>query len=317
MKRFMRNWGYKLRWMLLPDRKNIISSCYDYFNCIGIIATFCTFEIAIFQTYYFSNFIKNYIGVYVWISLFIACLCKNHNPLSYEFKVNDTDIKICLRVEDILDSNSAIVIPTCSTFDTLTEDEFISKGSIQGQFQSRILKNDIQTLNLAIKKDLDKNGYKYIIDKDKSTGKRERYSIGAVSKFTHGNKHYYFLAIADVNSCGKVINGKFDNITLALEGFWNYMSMYGHTENIAIPLIGTGKAGIQGITREQVIKTEIVSFLAFNQDKKVTERLEIYIHPEDLIKKDIDLKEISIFLCYKCKYSTKNNNEKPVGHPLS
>lgn len=95
------------------------------------------------------------------------------------------------------------------------------------------------------------------------------------------------------------------------------MAEHGHTENVAIPVIGTGKAGINGISRDSIIKTIILSFLAFNQDKKLTEKLEIYIHPRDLITKNINLKELGEYLNYKCKYSNMERNKEHNGHPLS
>lgn len=314
---FMKNWVYKIIWAFAPNSENIIKIVKDCLSLLGFIATVCTFETQFFGTQWLTDVVKRFSIVNSLVVLLFAFLLKNKNPLSYEYIIKDTDIKICLKVGDILGSGSSIVIPTCTTFDTIMEDEFISKDSIQGQFQTRIFKNDIHLLDLSLRTNLDDNGYKWITVDNKNVGKKHRYLIGTVSKFTYNNKHYYFLAVANVNNNGKVIDGSFDNITCALEGFWNFMAEHGHTENVAIPIIGTGKAGINGISREEIIKIIILSFLAFNQDKKITERLEIYIHPSDLIKKNINLKELGEYLYFKCKYSNMERNREHSGRPLS
>ena len=314
---FMKNWVYKIKWALSLNSGNIGKIFKDLFSLLGFIATICTFEAQLLGTYKLTEVVKDLAAIWSLVVIMVLLVLKNRNPLSYEYTIKNSDIKVCLKVGDVLDSDSSIVIPTCTTFDTITQDEFISKDSIQGQFQEKVLKNDIKNLDLSLQGNLDENGYKGITVENKNVGKKQRYLIGTVSKVTYYNKHYYFLAIANVNNNGKVTDGCFDNITCALEGFWNFMAEHGHTENVAIPVIGTGKAGINGISREEIIKIIILSFLAFNQDKKITERLEIYIHPSDLIKKNINLKELGEYLYFKCKYSNMERNREHSGRPLS
>ena len=59
----------------------------------------------------------------------------------------------------------------------------------------------------------------------------------------------------------------------------------GNLEDVAIPLIGTGRAGIRNVTREKVVKEIINSFMESSKQRKVTENLIICVHPFDLGKK--------------------------------
>lgn len=236
---------------------------------------------------------------------FILLLCIaigfviNRAKLHYEYFLEESDVKIALDVTDVFDYHEAVVIPTNTTFDTLMEDEFISINSVQGQFQKRYFDENLHTLDDLVEKGLSDIEYEEI---DRKQSKYKRYPIGTVSNVTFHGTHYYFVAIVDINEYGKPINTSFQNIKKALEGIWNYLENKGHIENLAIPLLGTGKAGIKDATREKVIKEIILSFVATARERKITEKMIICIHPFDLEHKDLKLYEIDKYLRYMCKY---------------
>lgn len=297
----MRNWGYKIKYTFLNTIKRGPKIVSDILIILGIVLT-----IAECMHYMFQSDI-----VYVWMHTYtfalisacvIASFLKNKVALKYEYFLNGSDVKINLQVTDVLRCEAAIVIPTNTTFDTIMEDEFISVNSVQGQFQMQYFENNLRTLDSLIEEGLKDIPYEMI---DKKIGKCKRYPIGTVSKITYDKKHYYFVAIADINEYGKTFNTKFENIQASLEGIWRQLESRGHLETLAIPLIGTGKAGIKDATREKVIKEIVFSFIASAQERKITERLEICIHPSDLEHNDLQLQELDEYLRYMCKYRYK------------
>lgn len=237
----------------------------------------------------------------------ILCICGcviiaffiNKVKLKYEYMINGTDVKITLQVTDVLKNTGTIVIPTNTTFDTLMEDEFISVNSVQGQFQERFFQNNLKTLDTLIEKGLCGIDFEIL---DRKGSKQKRYPVGTISKVTCRGCHYYFVAIADVNEYGKPENTDFENIRTVLSSLWNQMEIRGNLEDVAIPLIGTGRAGIRNVTREKVVKEIINSFMESSKQRKVTENLIICVHPFDLREKDMDIYELSEYLKYKCKY---------------
>ncbi len=246
--------------------------------------------------------------IYIWmheyvVLILLTCMLvsalKNRVKLSYDCFLKNSDVKIGLKVNDILNEKSAIIIPTNTTFDTKMEDEFISIGSVQGQFQKKYFDNNLGALDNLIENGL--KGYSYEII-DRINSKNKKYPIGTVSKVTYNKKHYYFVAIADINEFGKTVDAKFENIHIALEGLWNYLESKGHVENLAIPLLGTGRAGIKDASRSKVIREIIFSFVASTHKRKVTENLQICIHPLDLERKDLELENLKEYLYYICKY---------------
>lgn len=294
----MRNWGYKIKYIFLNTIKRGPKIVSDILVILGIVLT-----IAECTHYMFQSDI-----VYVWMHKYtfvLICACvivsflKNKVALKYEYFLNGSDVKINLQVTDVLRSEAAIVIPTNSTFDTIMEDEFISINSVQGQFQMQYFENNLRTLDSLLEEGLKDIPYEMI---DKKIGKCKRYPIGTVSKITYDKKHFYFVAIADINEYGKTINTKFENIQASLEGIWRQLESRGHLETLAIPLIGTGKAGIKEATREKVIKEIVFSFIASAQERKITEKLEICVHPSDLEHNDLQLRELDEYLRYMCKY---------------
>ena len=76
----------------------------------------------------------------------------NKPKKEYVFNIKDRDIKIILKVGDILKEKFSIVVPTNTTFDTKTENDFISIHSVQGQVQDKYFKNNSRTLDNLMEK---------------------------------------------------------------------------------------------------------------------------------------------------------------------
>lgn len=260
-----------------------------------------------------SNIIYTWMHDYV-VLILLACIVisfwKNKAQLSYEYFLKGTDVKINLKVTDVLTAKAAIVIPTNTTFDTKMEDEFISISSVQGQFQKKYFDNNLGALDSLIEKGLEGYTYEKI---DRIHSKDKKYPLGTVSKVTYDGKHYYFVAIADINEYGKTVNTKFENVQIALEGLWSQLESRGHIENLAIPLLGTGRAGIKDASRRKVIQEIIFSFVASAKERKITENLQICIHPLDLEHKDLELEKLNEYLHYMCEYRYADENGKTEG----
>ena len=222
-------------------------------------------------------------------------------PLNWVRTLTDSDIKIQLIVRDIFKTKAdAFVIPTCTTFDTTLENEFISVHSVQGQFEEKFFNNNINELDCKIEDGLEG---KSCTELHRIHTKSNRYPVGTVSAITVNRDRYYFTAIADVNENGVPENATVANISRAISGVWKEIRLCGHNESLAIPLIGTGKAGIPDAKVEDVIKMTIDSFITDtrNNTRQATNELIICIHPKDFDKiKNID--EMVTYLDYSCRF---------------
>lgn len=259
--------------------------------------------------------IFNYQGLFevykkhVWFILFvilIGCVIKNWDRLSYTVRIADSsDVTITLKVCDVLKNKGAVIIPTNSTFDTTMDDEFISKGSIQGQYQNKYFKKNLSELDKKI--DAGLTGKSYVVLNDGRIHKNKRYLIGTVSRINTKNKRAYFLADSDIDVYGHPIDVDVTNISQALNGLWNELSKNGNCEPYSIPIIGTGKARAKDVSRNEVVQQTILSFLAASKEHKITESLTICIFPGDFEK--IDWDGICEFLKYQSMYANVKSSE--------
>jgi hypothetical protein len=309
----MKNLGCKLKFIVKFTVKKYAQIIETVFALLGIVLTVGECVQWMFKSDIIYTWMHEYVELILLSCIFIA-FWKNRIRLSYEYFLKSTDVKINLQVSDVLNVNAAIVIPTNTTFDTKMEDEFISVHSVQGQFQKKYFDNNLATLDSLIEKGLEGYAYEKV---NRIHSKNKRYPLGTVSKVTYGGKHYYFVAIADINEYGKTVNTKFENIQLALEGLWSQLENRGHIENLALPLIGTGRAGIKDASRRRVIQEIIFSFVASSKERKITENLLICIHPLDLEHKDLELEELKEYLRYMCEYRYTNRNERIEGTEIN
>lgn len=129
-------------------------------------------------------------------------------------------------------------------------------------------------------------------------GNRNNTDINMIS--THKGKHFYFVAINDVNEFGKPIGQSNDNINIALTAVADAIKRMGHYDTLCIPLLGSGRAAIQEATKENVFQRTVDYFI--QSDEKLASKLIISVKPEDYLDKKIDLERIGKYLDYRCEF---------------
>lgn len=255
---------------------------------------------------------------------FVISLILNFPKLIHIVTIADTDIKVELLVANYLNLEGDKVLSTNSTFDTTHTDNFISPKSVQGQFYKKYYKN-ISHLDNDLTNSLVDETPIQILNRTKS--KNQQYNIGTVAKLTHIKNppfwklwaddiefRSYWLAMADVNEFGKP-RSNFENLQISLGELWQFVATKGHLENLIVPILGSGRTGINE-RRERILQEIIFSFVAFaseNTERKLTEKLTIAIHPNDLLKHDINFYELCGFIEYTCKYKSSKNFGRSQG----
>lgn len=276
-------------WKLLYTAIGYISSIFAFAVLLKDLAGFDKAEILC----------KNY-----WLGLvligIVASFIHNHEKISCKGTMEDADLQIEVKVRDLFSIKaSSYVIPVNTFFRTVMEGDYISPESVQGAFQHRYFKNNIGELDNLIAESLMQQG---IEGEDSSDihGQTKKYPIGTVAKVNYRGKHYYFLAINDVNKFGKPENQDYTNVDTALNGLLEFINKFGHCDNLAMPLIGTGKAAIREATLENVIEDMIDRFV--NSHDKIVQKLIISIRPKDYLDDKVDLKKIKKYMEYKCEF---------------
>lgn len=239
---------------------------------------------------------------FLFVLGFICSLFHNHEKISCKGIQRDNDQQIEVKINNLFSIKaSSYVIPTNSFFRTIMDDEYVSPRSVQGAFQLKYFRKDknFNTLDQKIAESLNKQGLEGIDDED-IHGPVKKYPLGTVAKVDHKNKHFYFVAINDVNKYGKPENQTYGNIDIALTGLVEAINKMGHCDDFAMPLLGTGRAAIKDASIDKVVM-DIVDKFSDSHDK-IARKLIICIRPGDYLDGLVNLKRIGKYIDYKCEF---------------
>ena len=179
------------------------------------------------------------------------------------------------------------------------DNEYVSPRSVQGRFQLKYFKGKIHDLDKLISESLNSQEIKGVPASD-VFGSITKYPIGTVAKIDHKGKHFYFVAINDVNKYGKPIGQSIENVSIALTAVADAIKKMGHYDDLCIPLLGSGRAAIQEATKENVFQ-QIVDFF-IQSDEKLASKLIISLNPKDYLDEKIDLDRMKKYLDYRCEF---------------
>jgi len=252
-----------------------------------------------------ENLCKQHWFILIMIGI-LSSLIHNHEKIHYKWKRNSDGQLIELTVDNLFCvPASSYVIPTNSYFHTKMEGEYISPKSVQGAFQEKYFKTEKKNkeLNKMLTGNLKDQKVLSDIYED-SQGNMQKCPIGTVAKIDNNNKHYYFVAINDINEHGTSINQNYSNIDKSLEGLVKAIKGFGHHDDLATPIIGTGKAAISGASTEKVAKDIVDKLL--DPKNKISRKLTICISPKDYVDGKVNLKKIAKYIDYKCEFPERS-----------
>lgn len=283
--------------------KNSLNSIWEFVStAIGYISSIFAFSVLLKDLVGFDKaetLCKSHWVMLVLIGI-IASLIHNHERVSYKGTMEDDDLQIEVKVSNLFSIKaSSYVIPTNTFFRTVMDGEYISPESVQGTFQRQYFKRGTAELDKLIAESLEQQG---IVGEDSSDihGLVKKYPIGTVAKVDYRGKHYYFVAINDVNRFGKPENQVYANVGIALNALQDAINKFGHCDDLAMPLIGTGRAAIREATLKNVLEDTVDRFV--NSRYKVARKLIICIRPKDYFDGKVNLRKIEKYLDYKCEF---------------
>lgn len=243
-----------MRFIIKQYGRNIKKFFVNEFACIGALWTMYEVLIHFYPTYevIFNDILC--FSIFLTICINIAL---NLPKKVFEFYIKNQDIKIKLVIGDLLKQKGTKIVPTNTTFDTKMDNEFISIKSVQGQVQEKYFKNNINTLDKLIEQELKDNEFKEL---DRKNSKRKRYPIGTTVEINQLGERFYFVADSDINERGQTDNPSIENVLNSLGELWRFIGENGHVEPIIIPILGTGRMGVNK-SRQDIIKNIIFLLL--------------------------------------------------------
>lgn len=273
------------------------------YTTIGYVSSFFSFAVLLNQLVGYDkleSWVKGNWQIILVGGILASCLY-NRKKINCCKKVSNYDMQIAISVKDIFSNRIAnsYIIPTNTFFQTKMDDEYISPSSVQGRFQLKYFKKNIDELDGLISASLCRQGINGEPAAD-CFGPTKRYPIGTVAKVDHKRKHFYFVAINDVNKFGKPIGQSIENVDSALVAITDAIKKIGHCDTLCIPLLGSGRAAIQEATKENVFQQTVDCFI--QSDDKLVSKLIVSVNPKDYLNGKINLARMEKYLDYRCEF---------------
>jgi hypothetical protein len=235
-------------------------------------------EILDFFGFYTRDQYSSYaVFIFLGLSVIISILCRRPtNTILVNFPHKDFSIEV--RIGDLFDAAGAVMISTNTLFEADVAGKKISPNSLQGQFTAKYYTGSQVELIEALKEGMG------AIDGSPP------YPLGTVIPITTHGKTFYFCAMADLNEQGNA-SSTLSGVKQSLEGLWAHVRESGELQELAVPLIGTGRGRLQ-IPRKKMIEIVAESFVAASREGVFADRLVIAILPSDANKFEINLWEV-------------------------
>ncbi|WP_162624960.1 macro domain-containing protein [Streptomyces cadmiisoli] len=196
---------------------------------------------------------------------------------------------------DIFSEDADLVVGFTDTYDTSSDDaSIISPRSVQGQLLQKIYGGDSQALDSALQDSL--YGVSQLSTEsrpEKPRGKLVRYPIGTVAVLSKGSTRYYCVAYSKMSNA-LVARSSVDDLWASLRSAWSVIAVHGHSNSIAMPIVGSELARVDNLGRESLLKMILLSFVAKSREGLISRSLTVVIHPKDADQ--IDMNEVQAFL---------------------
>lgn len=206
-----------------------------------------------------------------------------------------TDVKVTIRVGDLLAQAGNVVIGSNDTFDTQFDEDVISPGSIQGQLLTRIFGGDRAELDRQLAASLD--GLPFERDQAKTFGKSDRYALGTVAIVRRGEACYFLPAFATMTSTHPAhVTSSAEHLQVALARTWERINAAGGRKPVHVPIIGSNLGRI-GLSKTLLIQMIVLSFVAETR-RGGPPALTVWVREDDV--EDIDFAVLDEWLRGLC-----------------
>lgn len=267
--------------------KNFWRFHFSLLNLLSLLlASFGVLWLIVEVSAFFSDAIAQNIKPYWWVFVCLGIISSfwvMRPRLRITKLLSNRNIILEIVVEDIFTSARSFIISSNNKFITKVDTD-----STQSQFIRRYYHSKANA-DTALHDALAARGIR-------PDGNGE-YPIGTVVKLTPSpDTTAYLVAVARKNEHNKSYT-TFEDLQKALCEMWRYFATQGDMSDLAIHLMGTGRAKLP-IAREKAIKEIVESFLQACHDATFCKKLSIVVSVGDYRRNPVNLKQIEHLLDY-------------------
>lgn len=273
MRFFLDSITSKAYWQYVLFSRAGAESVLAIFGAIWLIVETLDF----FQVYTRDKYAPYAFILFLLLSAVLAIVFRRPTKsILVSFPKNDFSVEV--RIEDLFKVPGAIMISTNTDFEADVAGGKIAPESLQGQFTARYFTGNQNTLLAQIS------------DALKGVPGSAPYPMGTTIPITTHGKTFYFTAMAELNEQGNASTTP-DNVRLALEGLWKHVREAGELQELAVPVVGTGRGRLI-LSRKKMISLIAESFVDASEQSKFAEQLVIVVRPEDASRFKVNLYDV-------------------------
>lgn len=263
----------KAYWQYVIFSRSGAESILAIFGALWLIVEILDF----FHVYTRDKYAPYAFILFLLISAVLAIIFRRPTKsILISFPKNDFSIEV--RIEDLFEVSGAIMISTNTDFEADIAGGKIAPESLQGQFTARYFTGNQNALVSQIRNALG------------GVHGSSPYPMGTTIPITTHGKTFYFTAMAELNEQGNASTTP-ENVRLALEGLWKHVREAGELQELAVPLVGTGRGRLM-LSRKKMISLIAESFVDASEQNKFAEHLVIVIRPEDASRFKVNLYDV-------------------------
>lgn len=279
MKNFINTITSRAYWQYVLFSSSGVKSVFAIFGGIYLVVEVLDF----FRVYTRSEYGSWAFIAFLVLSVLIAVVVKRPTKsVSVQLPTGDGAIEV--RIADIFDASGAVLVSTNTAFEADVAGGKIATDSLQGQFTARYFTGNQSELIGRIGDEL------------KKVGGQAPYPIGTTIPITTHGKTFYFTAMAKLSESGNA-STTIPEVKKALDSLWSYVRESGELQELAIPVIGTGRGRLH-TSRRKVIGVIVESYVKAAATAKITDKLVVVVRPSDAEKFSVNLYDIKDYIKY-------------------
>lgn len=248
-------------------------------------------EIPDFLGIYSQDRYGNY-AIVILLVFSIGYVVVTRRPIArVSYKLPNKDYIVEVRIGDLFDGDSDVIVSTNTTFDTSMAEGLIAADSLQGQVATRFFNSNTADIDHQLEREL-----RGVVGTDRADapGKTTEYPIGTVARVNSHGRAFYFVAMSRLSADGTA-SSSLRNVEDALEALWKFVTNRGEARPLAIPLMGTGR-GRTGYPRKKMVERIAQSFADGSKERIFAPKLCIVVRPQDAENFNVNLYEIRDYL---------------------
>jgi transcriptional regulator with XRE-family HTH domain len=201
-------------------------------------------------------------------------------PIRYQLANPDVEVRIL--AGDLFDQDSHLCVGFSDTFDSsVTDDRIIHSSSVQSQLLQRIFDGSQEQLDKQLTAALASVPPARVESRrDKPYGNLARYPLGTVAVLGEPRRLIFAVAYGHMGN-DLMVRAPVEGLWYCYSQLWEAVYRHGQRGALSVPLMGSGLARVDTLSRENLLRLILLSFVAYSRIHLICHELRVVILPNE------------------------------------